>query len=376
MTTPHPIYLKLKSSAPTSTEYPSRPSTSEIRAFHSQIPRYSETRLVPLPDLARDLGVRAVFVKEESNRCGLPSFKILGASWGIHCTLTQHLGIPRTTSFDELCQRVKGSEVVLFAATDGNHGRAVARIAKLLSLPCHIFVPRAMDKATQDRIEAEGAEVLVQDADYDQTVEAAAAAANSHGRGILIQDTTFAGYEEIPGWIVDGYSTMLDEIDYQLKQRHLECTAVVTPVGVGSLAHAVVRHFKSPERSVQVIAVEADTAACLYESLRAGKRVSVETGPTIMDGLNCGTVSCSAWHDLQRCVDASITVSSLESHCAVEYLASEGVEAGPCGAATLAGLRRLVTENDNHSSLIINTSVVVLLSTEGPREYTLPDQGI
>ncbi|QMW25826.1 threonine dehydratase [Aspergillus flavus] len=344
-----------------------------LKEFHQSLPNYAPTPLTPVPELAKELGVRAVFVKDESDRFGLPAFKVLGASWGCYRAVTAHLGLPPTVSLDELSARVKDASITLIAATEGNHGRAVAFIARLLDSRADIFVPRSMDESTQQLIGSEGAQVIVVQGDYDQAVQEAADAAQALDGGILVQDTAFDGYEDIPAWIVEGYSTMMMEVDEQIAKEGLQCNVVVTPVGVGSLAHAVARHCKSRDAPISVVAAEPDSAPCLHSSLRSGKPVTVQTSPTIMDGMNCGTVSTTAWSDLERFVDACVTISSHECHAAVEYLATKSIKAGPCGAASLATLKRLAV-TEEAQTLLNKDSVVVLLSTEGPRPYPIPKE--
>ncbi|GFG14182.1 putative diaminopropionate ammonia-lyase [Aspergillus udagawae] len=341
-----------------------------LKHFHHSLPDYRPTPLVSLPEIAADLGVKAVFVKDESNRFGLPSFKVLGASWGCYRAVVSHLGLPPTVALEAVKQRLKESPVALFAATEGNHGRAVAFMAKQLGVTARIFVPASMDEGTRNRIASEGAEVVISNGDYDQAVKEAWAASRNDG-GLLVQDTAFDGYEEVPAWIVEGYSTMMTEIDEQLSQLGLQSTLTVTPVGVGSLAHAVVRHCKSRTTPIAVVAVEPDSGPCLISSLHAGKMVTVKTSETIMNGMNCGTVSATAWPDLQRVVDAVVTVSSYESHCAVEYLTSHNVRAGPCGGASLAAIRQL-NASGQAASLLHRDAVLVLLCTEGARPYSVP----
>lgn len=369
--TRRPVYSNNYDS--TAADY-SRPSShNDAIKLHQQLPGYSPTPLISIPKLATELGVRAVLVKNESNRFGLPSFKVLGASWGLYRALTARLGLSPTTPWTELTERIKAASgpLIAIAATDGNHGRAVAYVVKLLSIKCEIYVPRTMNAHTQALISGEGATVHVVQAGYDCAVQTAAKASQTVDGGLLVQDTSFDGYEEIPAWIVDGYSTMMTEIDSQLADMGLQSTAVVTPVGVGSLAHAVVKHFKARSEGPKVVTVEPDTAACLYQSLKAGRMMPVETTPTIMDGLNCGTVTPVAWNDLRRHVDASVTVSCYETHCAAQCLASESVTAGPCGSASLAALRR-IAESKESSHILESDSVVVLLNTEGSRPYQVP----
>ncbi|KAF4868682.1 Diaminopropionate ammonia-lyase [Colletotrichum siamense] len=345
--------------------------TSAIQAFHRQLPSFNRTPLVSLDALARDLGVKAVFLKDESNRLGLPAFKILGASWGTYRAITAHLALPADTPLDDVAHAAQKNSVSLYAATEGNHGRAVAFMARILGIPAHIYVPRSVNGDAATLIASEGAHVVVSDSHYDDAVLEAWRTSKSVLGGLLIQDNAFEGYEQIPAWIVEGYSTLVVEAEQQVAEQGLAPTLLVSPVGVGSLAHAVVSHCKSAGREHAVLTVEPDTAPCLWKSLRAGEPVSVHTSSTIMDGLNCGTVSLTAWADLQAGVDASATVSDFEAQRGVEYLETEGVQSGPCGGATVAALRRLA-EVSPRPACLSEDSVVVLLNTEGRRKYTTP----
>ncbi|PWY83337.1 tryptophan synthase beta subunit-like PLP-dependent enzyme [Aspergillus heteromorphus CBS 117.55] len=373
-----PIYLN-----PAPTTASGVPSASaSVQAFHESFPGYAASPLVALPTIAHELGVRAVYVKQESDRFGLPAFKVLGASWAIYRAVTTALGQPSDTPLVALVNGIRtgaaaGAALTLIAATEGNHGRAVARVAQQMGLRCRIYVPHTMHEYTRQMIRSEGADLEVVDGDYDRAVQTAATAATAApaapegAPNILIQDTAFAGYEEIPGWIVEGYSTLLREADAQLHAVGLQSTLVVAPVGVGSFAHAVAASSKSRESPAAVVTVEPDTAATLTTSLRRGVPTSVATSPSIMAGMNCGTVSTTAWPQLHQLVDASVTVSDWESHCAVQQLAAQSVDSGPCGAASLAAIRRLKAEHDTER-FFAPDSVILLLSTEGPRPYAVP----
>lgn len=351
----------------------SSPQIRGLASFHQSLPNYATTPLVSIPDLATELGVQAVLVKDESNRFGLPAFKVLGASWGCFRAIGSLLGLSSTVSLDELSARAQENSVVLTTATMGNHGRAIAFMARLLGIEARIFVPQRLNQATRDLIAGEGARLVVVQGDYDQAVQEALDETNRTDGALLIQDTAFKGYEDVPYWIVEGYSTMMEEVQEGLAQLGLSGSVVVTPAGVGSLAHAVAKHCKSQSTPMSVVAVEPDTAACISASLIAGKPVTVEGSSTILDGMDCGTVSSTAWPDLQRVLDACVTVSSYESHCGVQYLASKSITAGPCGGASLAAVRYLATQKQA-TSLLTKDSVVVLLSTEGAREYSVPKE--
>jgi diaminopropionate ammonia-lyase len=164
---------------------------------------------------------------------------------------------------------------------------------------------------------------------------------------------------------------MLTETDRQLEERTSKSTThAIASVGVGSWAQAVSMHYKSKNTPAYIIAVEPDTAACLKASLEADKVIPIVTGRTIMNGMCCGTVSHTSWEILRYGVDASVAVTDMEAHRDLQYLHTQGVKNGPCGAAPLSALRQLCKEN----KLGLNKeSVVVLFSTEGAREYLVPE---
>ncbi|MEV5551505.1 diaminopropionate ammonia-lyase [Streptomyces sp. NPDC052309] len=337
------------------------PAPAEVRHFHRALPDYSPTPLTELPSLAAELEVGRVFVKDESSRLGLPAFKALGASWAVHRALA-------TRAAD-------GGEpgpVTLVTATDGNHGRAVARTARLLGQDAHVFVPQGVHPEAVAAIVAEHAKVTEVPGAYDEAVRLAAVAAEEPD-AVLVQDTAWPGYEQIPGWIVEGYSTLCTEMDEQLAAAGAGegPDLVAVPVGVGSLAQAVVTHYRSGTagRAPALLSVEPEAAACVLESLTLGELVSVTTGGTTMAGLNCGTPSSIAWPYLYGGLDAAVAVPDAESADAAADLAALGVSSGPCGAASLAGFRAALTgagaEGRREALELGPSSVVVLLSTEG-----------
>ncbi|KAK1763117.1 tryptophan synthase beta subunit-like PLP-dependent enzyme [Phialemonium atrogriseum] len=343
---------------------PSPGSPSPATTFHQSLPNYTPTPLRPLPATARALGLGHVLAKDESRRLGLPSFKILGASWAVHRAATSATPPPTR----------------IVACTAGNWGRAVARSAAALGLAAAVFVPGHMPEATRRAIrgEGEGVEVVVvEGGSYDDSLAAARGEVACREGSVLVMDVGFEGYEDVPQWVVEGYGTMLDESDAQVLAHTggKPATHAVVPVGAGSVAQAVTQHFKAAARpggaTARVVAVEPTTAASLRAALEAGCVVAAPTGDTIMCGLNCGTISTTAWPVLERGVDASVAVSDAEAHEAVKELEGLGVEVGPCGAATLVALRRVVGEKREELGLD-QDSVVVLYCTEGPREYEVP----
>ena len=337
----------------------------EAKEFHRSLPGYRPTPLVKCPELAAELGVAAVFVKDEANRLGLPAFKILGASWAVNCALSRRSGLEPARSLTEL--RDRSGPVTLVTATDGNHGRALARMAALLGLAARIYVPAGTAQQTVQAIAGEGAEVVQTDLIYDEVVWAAASSTAGHPDDLLVQDTAWQGYEQIPRWIVEGYDTLFDEMDVQLAGHPIHLVTV--PTGVGSLLQAALQHYRDSARQQQpaILAVEPVTAACVTASLAAGKPVSVDTSaPTIMAGLNCGTISAIARPAIRDGLDASVAVTDDQARAAMRRLRELGVPSGPCGGASLAGVRVALGEADRRAALMIGDhSALVLISTEG-----------
>lgn len=339
------------------------------RRFHRRLPGYAPTPLLEMPQVAERVGVRRVLVKDESDRFGLPSFKIMGASWAAYRALQQRVGFAddawRTVA--ELRDIVHGAQVAgLVTATDGNHGRAVAWIARQLGLRATVFVPAGIGDARAATIGDEGARVVKLEQDYDQVV--AAAAASTADDELLISDTSWQGYREIPRWVVDGYGTIFKEMTEQLAPRlpAWRPTLYMVQIGVGSLASALIRHVRTAFPEGSVVGVEPPDAACVLRSLEAGHMVTVP-GPhrSIMVGLNCGTPSLDAWPLLRAHLAGVVAVADERAREATRILAESGVESGVSGAAGFAGLLELGATGGGPRKLHAD-DVVVLLNTEGP----------
>jgi diaminopropionate ammonia-lyase len=340
--------------------------------FHRRLPGYEETPLVDAPRLAESLGVGKVWVKDESSRLGLPTFKILGASWAVYRALEERLGdegFGRWEAIEDLEQELEPLRPLsLVAATDGNHGHALARVARLLGLGARIFVPEDMVTARRETIAGEGAEVVVVDGGYDEAVERSAEA-----EGLLISDTSWPGYERIPSWVIEGYSTMLWEIEDELDHRgDPGPDLVVVQVGVGAFAAAVASHFRRSDSPLhpKLVAVEPERADCLFQSVSAGRLVSVP-GPhnSIMAGLNCGRPSLVAWPILSRSLDVLVSVDDEPAREAMRLAARTGIVAGESGAAGLGGLLQLLRPGEGGEArqlLSVNEDTRVLLfNSEG-----------
>ncbi|SFC93955.1 diaminopropionate ammonia-lyase [Nocardioides terrae] len=355
------------------------PPPRSARKFHQALPGYRSTPLTSLPSLAAELGVGHVLLKDESHRLGLPAFKILGASWATCRALAESFELDvETISVGALKDHI-GTEVaperrpVLVTATDGNHGRAVARVAAMLGLAARVYVPSGVGHAAIEAIRGEGAELILLSADYDDAVLFAARSTEESDVDVLVQDTSWEGYVDVPRWIVDGYTTLFQEVDETLSERGLPAPALVAcPVGVGAFAHAMVDHYRSGDATPSLLSVEPDVAACLAESLLAGELTTVKTDFTVMAGMNCGTPSTLAWPTLAAGIDSAVSVSDEACRRAVADLADLGQDVGPCGASTLAGVRQALASCDRRELLGVEAeSVVVLISTEGSTANSL-----
>jgi diaminopropionate ammonia-lyase len=311
---------------------------TEAFAFHRSWPGFAPTPLRPLTGVAAELGLGSVAVKDESNRLGLPAFKVLGASWAAERLLRERPDVH-----------------TLVAASAGNHGRAVAHVAAARGLGCRIFLPARAATDRREAIAGEGAEVVVVDGTYEDALARAVAAAAAPGVAELA-DTGDSGPAH---WVIDGYATLFAELD--------AADVVLVPVGVGSLGAAAARF--AAHAGVQAIAVEPVTAACLTASLVAGVPTAVETPGTSMAGLDCAEVSPAAWPSLRDGLTGTVTVSDPEAHAAMRELAGLGLRIGDSGAAPLAALRALVSDPAcaelRAAAGLGPGSRVVLIATEG-----------
>ena len=218
----------------------SRAETEQVRCLHQSIPAYARTPLVLLPALARRLGIGAVCVKDESKRFGLNAFKGLGGTYALYRVVCDKLGLDcRTTTLEELQKpenREKISRMVFITTTDGNHGKGVAWAAGLLGAQAYIYMPRGSVEVRAQAIrDAGNAIVTITDLGYDDAVRYTAKLAEEKGWH-LIQDTSWPGYEEIPRWILQGYTTMIYEALDQMAEHQLRPTHVFLQAGVGAMA--------------------------------------------------------------------------------------------------------------------------------------------
>lgn len=340
--------------------------------FHRRMPAYNATTLYDCPDLAAMFGVGRVLVKAETQRLGLPSFKILGASWATYRAICDHIGLEPEpwANINALAARLSYLRpFALAAATDGNHGRAVAFMARLLGFQCHIFVPQGTVPARIHAIQNEGANLSVVDGDYDAAV--ARSAQEASDRCLVISDTSWPGYDITPKRVIEGYGTIFHEVDQALRASSIgEPDVVIVPVGVGAFMSAAVSHYRSRPSASVLVGVEPADANCVLESAAAGGITTVP-GPhrSIMVGLNCGTPSPVAWPTVSTGVDWFVSIEDERARQAMRDLAGAGVIAGETGAAALGGLAALVQDDEarefRDAGVLRPDSVVLVMVSEG-----------
>ncbi|MCI9474569.1 MAG: diaminopropionate ammonia-lyase [Flavonifractor sp.] len=363
----------------------------KARSFHSSFPQYSVTPLARLDGMAGYLGLAGLYVKDESYRFGLNAFKVLGGSFAMARYIAGEMGKDVSElTYDYLTSpafRAAFGQATFFTATDGNHGRGVAWAANKLGQKAVVHMPKGSAKPRFDNIAKEGAQVTIEEVNYDDCVRMAAAEAAQTEHGVIVQDTAWEGYEEIPAWIMQGYGTMASESAQQLRQMSVNRpTHVFVQAGVGSLAGAVVGYYANlfPNDPPKFVVMEAQAADCLYQGALAGDGSSrIVTGDlaTIMAGLACGEPNTISWDILRNHVTAFVSCPDWVSARGMRMLGrpvkgDPAVISGESGAVGM-GLISALMEGDRYKDLreaigLDRFSQVLMFSTEGdtdPENY-------
>lgn len=362
----------------------------KAKKFHQSFPQYTKTPLVNLDNLAKYLGVGGIYIKDESYRFGLNAFKVLGGSFAMGKYLAKILKMDISElSYEKLSSpeiREKLGEIVFVTATDGNHGRGVAWTANQLKQKSVVYMPKGSSLTRLENIRAEGAEASITDMNYDDAVRFAAKYAEEHN-GVMVQDTAWEGYEEIPTWIMQGYGTMASEALEQLKQFNVEKpTHIFVQAGVGSLAGGVQGYFASVfgKQCPTTVIVESDEADCLYKSAVAGDgKPRAVTGdmPTIMAGLACGEANTIGWEVLKSYSSVFVSCPDWVTAKGMRVLGNPmksdtKVISGESGAVTAGVIASIMKREDMkelREKLNLNkNSRILLFSTEGdtdPEKY-------
>lgn len=360
-------------------DFMSLENAKKVQAFHASFPVYKETPLAVLRETAGLLGIDNIYVKDESYRFGLNAFKVLGGSYAIGNYLAQKLGktiseMPYERLVSEEVRKELG-DITFVTATDGNHGRGVAWTAGRLRQRAVVYMPKGSAAERLENIRAEGAEASITDLNYDGAVRLANRQAQEKG-WVMVQDTAWEGYEDIPQWIMQGYGTMGYEAYTQLPEKP---THIFLQAGVGSMAGAVAGFFAGvygKDRPIITI-VEPDKADCIFRTAKAADgRLHFVTGDmdTIMAGLACGEPCSIGWNVLKDYADYFISCP--------DYMAAQGMRilgnpaagdsrviAGESGAAAFGCVSEIL-RNPRYAQIkerlkLNKTSRALFFNTEG-----------
>ena len=368
--------------SPFSFKAPELKDDHEVETFFNSVPYYKPTELKELTNLAKQLNVAEIAVKDESSRFGINSFKGAGGLYAMACCIAEKASLDvEKLTYDELMKpEVKkvAEEITFYTATDGNHGRGIAWAASKLGTHAVIKMPKGSKEIRADHIrKIQNTEVEITDKNYDNTVKEVKELCEKDPNGIMIQDTAWEGYEKIPGWIIKGYGLIVDEFLHQMKEKP---THIFLQAGVGSLAAGIILGLEErmkPEELPVITIVEPETVACYYLSAQKGdgKRHHLEgLTKTMMAGLNCQTPSITAWPIIR---DSAKFYGTLSEDVDAEGMARLGhpldgdpkVVSGESGAAGFAYVYEILSNPDlgkerTELGLDQNSSIVVL-STEG-----------
>ncbi len=355
-----------------------------VLRIHQMLPMYQKTPLIERKEDAQRYQIRSVLIKDESKRFGLKAFKGLGGFYALFTVICRRLCLDeKKVTLAELLEspyREKIQEFTFITTTDGNHGKGISWAAGIFGCPSYVFMPRGTVEARAQAVRDAGtAKVEILDKTYDECVEYTASLAREHG-WILVQDTSWDGYEEIPELIMKGYTTMLYEALDQMREYGItRPTHVFVQAGVGSMAAAVaagvVQTF--PQEKPVICCLEPHGASCIYESVLASDGqayTATGSGITIMAGLNCGTPCSIAWDILKDTLSFAISCEDDLTRRGMILLSKaenekERIIAGESGAVGAGILDAIMTEEKYAAYRdqlgLTKDSVVLIFNTEG-----------
>ncbi|WP_297392382.1 diaminopropionate ammonia-lyase [uncultured Peptoniphilus sp.] len=357
-------------------------SAKTVNNFHKSFDIYEKTPLVDLKNLAKEIGLKNFFVKDESYRFGLNAFKVLGASYAIANFIREKIGLDENKfTFDEITSgetRKKLGDIIFSTATDGNHGRAVAWTANKLGQKSKVFMPKGSSLERLENIRRENSDANIMEVNYDDCVRLAAKFAEEN-KGVLIQDTSWEGYTDVPRNIMKGYMTMAYEVYNDFREKGIFPSYIFLQAGVGSMAASVTAFFRNvmKDNPPKIIIVEPNKANCLYRTADAndGKLHFVKGDlDSIMAGLNCGEPVTIGWPILESYADYFLSVDDIFTKIGMRVLANnisddKKIISGESGAVTSGIVYSLMTDDSlrNYREKIglDKDSVVLCISTEG-----------
>lgn len=355
-------------------------NAKDVLAFHRSFPEYQQTPLVNLKHLAKKCGIQGIYIKDESYRFGQNAFKVLGGSYAIAKYIAKKLQINiNELTYEKLISneiKEKLGEITFITATDGNHGRGIAWTANRLQQKCVVYMPKGTAIERLENIQNLGAKAYVMECNYDDCVRLAAEHAKKYG-WILVQDTAFEGYEEIPLWIMQGYLTMLEETVNQLK--NVVPTHVFLQAGVGAMAGSITEYLAAyyKEDKPKIIIVEPNNADCIFQTAKANDgKLHYVIGElhTIMAGLACGEPCSIGWNIMKQYADYFVSVPDYISAQGMRILSSpmkgdDRIISGESGAVGLGLAIQLIRDINlvglKNEIEIDENSVILCISTEG-----------
>lgn len=373
------VQLNCNSAIKYNLDFLSLDNAKKVQNFHASFPVYKATPLTEMKNTANALGLGNIYVKDESYRFGLNAFKVLGGSYAIGNYLAKKLGkniseLPYEKLISEQVRKELG-EITFVTATDGNHGRGVAWTANQLKQTSVIYMPKGSSPERLANIQAEGANASITDLNYDEAVRLANSQADQKG-WVMVQDTAWEGYEDIPKWIMQGYGTMGYEAYTQLKEKP---THIFLQAGVGSLAGAITGFFSyiyGEERPIITI-VEPNKADCLFRTAQVNDgKLHFVTGEmnTIMAGLACGEPCSIGWNILRDYADNFISCPDYAAAQGMRILGNPSIGdskiiSGESGAATFGCVAEIMRNpelaNIKDKLKLNEKSNVLFFSTEG-----------
>jgi len=357
---------------------------SDMADFHKSLEGYDPTPFVELKKAPGILGTGTIIAKDESKRFGIKAFKALGASYAIYRVLKNIWESKFETDFDHnsFRDRKKLESLGGFtfcAASDGNHGRAVAWTARILGQKSVIYMPSETVRSRIENIESENGKVVIVKGTYDDCVKTAAEEAVKNGWH-EIADTAYPGYTDIPSWVMNGYSTLFREMEKKISEYEIgKNDLIFLQAGAGAFAASgaswLVR--KLGNNRPKIVIVEPSEASCYLESVEAGEAIATKGKmETIMAGLNCGVPSILAWPILKDSADLFISIPDHYAEEAMRLYKEEDIVSGESGASGLAGLIAIMTDPDLRNAKdkigIGKDTRIILINTEGdtdPENY-------
>lgn len=344
-------------------------ATENVRKLHTALEAYNVTPLIELKSFAAEKNIRALYVKDESQRFGLKAFKALGGVWAIYNVISRELNLNNPPLEEIFARRAELAEMTFITTTDGNHGKGVSWAAGLFGCKSYVFMPRGTVEVRAQAIrDAGSAEVQITDMNYDDCVKFTARLAEEN-HWHLIQDTSWAGYEEIPAQIMLGYSTLAYEALRQM--NYTRPTHIFLQAGVGSMAGTIAAVFVEvfKENPPRITIVEPEEVACFYETMRVGDgkiHSATGNGQTIMAGLNCATPCELAWKILRRYSADSATITDEDAMDAMKILAAQKIISGESGCSGFAFANAALNSSELRRALELNEdSIIFVINTEG-----------